>query len=601
MPLEVERSPGDHLIRGNSIYMLLPRIRNANAIMDLETDEGTSESIQAGDFIVADYTSGSLSDSDHEVSISDLRKSGNGILKLYQAGSSTPRKHVKFDLGISKSYSHCNPRRKLNFGFSSSSFHIPQTVLDKIMRKVPFEHLLRFRLVSKEWNKLIMSKHWTSATNLRSQMSRPLLIKCRGDSLTSAVFLTLTDNCGTSKWKQIKIDLQTSDSEAASHPTSSSSLYRRCRRTSRNHCLEFLRCTTAGSLGLMFFTRYCASHFDSDFSLLVYNPVTKMVKSLKIPEFGFPAELNERFATITNGCLRLVGVLTGVNDLHYKLLFATVTERNELSFRRFFVYDSQNGSWKFRVSNHEDEIQPLFQIISAVCCNGRFYFLHTRSGGAENFHPNLNHGRRGYLSSLFRPLLGVYDSKGDKLKELPLVEQHTYRGTPYFPQLVHHKGAVYYVVLCQTELQSGGRGENKEVTWCFFRLNHRSDQSSGSSSVSWTRVREMPLNIFRVFDLYTLNFDNHSTGKHDVRCEGQGDYVYFYCVRPSNILRPSVANLMSSSSQGVQRRPGPVEGAVLLHDFEKNEWRFLKRYPPFGNDDLSGAKLESFRPSFVDV
>ncbi|KAL2612781.1 hypothetical protein R1flu_024473 [Riccia fluitans] len=492
-----------------------------------------------------------------------------------QAGSSSMG-HMESSMEL------CSSSNRRRCSFSSSSFtYIPQSALDKIMRKVDcLQTLLKWRLVNKEWNEVIMSKHWTSATNLRSQTSIPLLINCRQHSLTKTALLTLSDNSRSNKWKKINIDINEAPND--------SDLYRRCRHNSRNRCLEFLRSTTAGSLGLIFFTRYCASHFDSDFSLLVYNPVTRMRKPLEIPDC-FP-----------KGHLRLVGVLTDGNEmeeqLSYKLLFATVTESNELSFGKFLVYESRNRTWKLKASNPDvdehDQISPFFQITSSVSCDGCFYFLHTRSGWTENVHRG--HNGCAYLSSLFRPRLAVYDSEVDKWHELPLtVAQDTYAGAPYFPQLVQNKGTVFYVALCQTELQN-----SNEITWCFFRLNHVSDRKSNSS---WTRVREMPVSLFQVFDMYTRSFHDLETGRHDVRCEGQGDFMYFYCVRPSNILRNSVANPISSSGHGVPSRPGPVEGVVLLHDFERNVWRFLRKYPQFGNNDLSGVKLESFRPSFVDV
>ncbi|KAL2608919.1 hypothetical protein R1flu_027492 [Riccia fluitans] len=422
-----------------------------------------------------------------------------------QAGSSSMG-HMESSMEL------CSSSNRRRCSFSSSSFtYIPQSALDKIMRKVDcLQTLLKWRLVNKEWNEVIMSKHWTSATNLRSQTSIPLLINCRQHSLTKTALLTLSDNSRSNKWKKINIDINEAPND--------SDLYRRV--------------LTDGN------------------------------------------EMEEQ--------------------LSYKLLFATVTESNELSFGKFLVYESRNRAWKLKASNPDvdehDQISPFFQITSSVSCDGCFYFLHTRSGWTENVHRG--HNGCAYLSSLFRPRLAVYDSEVDKWHELPLtVAQDTYAGAPYFPQLVQNKGTVFYVALCQTELQN-----SNEITWCFFRLNHVSDRKSNSS---WTRVREMPVSLFQVFDMYTRSFHDLETGRHDVRCEGQGDFMYFYCVRPSNILRNSVANPISSSGHGVPSRPGPVEG--LLHDFERNVWRFLRKYPQFGNNDLSGVKLESFRPSFVDV
>ncbi|OAE20269.1 hypothetical protein AXG93_4010s1060 [Marchantia polymorpha subsp. ruderalis] len=391
--------------------------------------------------------------------------------------------------------------------------------------------------------------------------TRALLIKRGGGRASLPTFVSLSSNTNSGMWRIVIIEL--GDSRVVD-------LYQRCRNKDLHpSCICGFESTTAGSLGLMFLTRFCSIH--SDFSLMVYNPFTEKVRHLQMP-----LHLCTRCTSIPSqyGGFSLAGVIENTQKQQYKLLFNTFDSLDLQTFRLYCVYDSQTGDCNLKYGPNT----PFIHISSRVVCNGCLYFLHV----------SVLRDAEGVIRmsrTLFEPQLGIYESETDSWRG---VEQSLMpklgRARSFFPQLVQHKGILYYVAVSDAQRL---QGEPVPLpTWCFFKL----DEKARSSSTLWTKVREMPQHVFWQLSV-RINarniYDDKAEDRCDVCCEGQGDDIYFYSVKPSF----KAATSQAAPTVSTERRTG----TVLLHNFEENSWTFLNDYPEApSSDDRHSKKRKRF-------
>ncbi|KAL2608036.1 hypothetical protein R1flu_026609 [Riccia fluitans] len=202
---------------------------------------------------------------------------------------------------------------------------LPTELVDKIVKKVPFEDLLKWRPVCRTWNRLIMSgAHGTS------QFTHNIPVVYRFDRSTFISLAAYNASAGT--WRLMDM-----------------SFLQPILSFERRTVVEYV---TGGRLGLLFMACTSRAHREVESFIIVCNPVAQEYKELKVPD---------------GRCRGYIWVISDEREerQHYNILVSYKDERIH------HVYDSTSSAWK-RVTG--PPVDPCC-IFSSVSINGCLYFL----------------------------------------------------------------------------------------------------------------------------------------------------------------------------------------------------------------------------------
>lgn len=221
---------------------------------------------------------------------------------------------------------------------------LPEEILELVLQRVPFLVLVKFRLICKQWNSVIMSSEFSQACRKpNSPKCVPILVA--NDLMESDRWRINAFNTNTNTWLSYSLSfLENASQKGPLH-------------------------LTASSGGLMCFET------DDRQNIIVCNPITRRWRHVQLPKATGSGSAGDPCCCqdCQDGDFRrtVTGIIVDQQTGSYKLIIASLVKCPE-SERRTMIYNSTTCSWSTgaKVPQGKRFVNP-----SGFTCGGNLYCI----------------------------------------------------------------------------------------------------------------------------------------------------------------------------------------------------------------------------------